>query len=320
MKNTILSRIRIFICTDWLRKSIALFFAILVYFTGSQHISEEMTWNAVPVEVTLPPGLVDTNPKPISVSVRVRGSKRSLQDRSKLTGHVRVLERNFINGQHYRLTITPDDFAQIKGIRVIEVDPRDSVHLLALERVMTRRLPVRAVFTGEIAPDFVRTGTVCIPQHVEITGAEGLLRDLADVVTEPIPLDASVTESFSYVTKLRNPNGLVIGAKNDSVQVRVSIERNISQKEFRGVPLQVQHAAGQPLHCDLTAGEKVDVVVRGPLKAVEELNPAAIHPFVNLAAGVPGQRNKLKIEGYVAVEGVEINTVKPSHIEVKIIK
>ncbi|MBQ9776141.1 MAG: YbbR-like domain-containing protein [Lentisphaeria bacterium] len=320
MKNTLLLRFQQSLRKDWLRKLIALFFAILIYFAGSQHISEEDTWEDVPVEVSLPPGLIDTNPKPIRVNVRVRGSKRNLKNRSKLSGHVQVRERDFVSGEPYRLTIKPEDFTPVKGIRVTGVEAGDATRLLALQRQMTRQVPVRAVFTGELSADFIRTDAACTPQSVDVTGPENLVQDLKDVVTEPIPLDSSVTEPFSYVAKLRNPNGLVIGAKNDSVQVRVSVERNITEKEFLNIPLQVQYTAGRPLRSYFSADVKVDVIVRGPLKAVSALDPRTIHPIINLADGVAGKRSKLKIEGYVAVEGVEIKTVKPSHIEVEIIK
>lgn len=318
MKNTLFLRIQRSVREDWLRKLIALFFAILVYFAGSQHISEEVTWQNIPVEVTLPAGLVDTNPQPINVTVRVRGSKRNLQNRGKLSGHVRVLERNFVSGQSYRLIITPEDFTPVKGIKVVSVDAKDQVHLLALQRQTTRSIPIRVTFSGELAPDFIRTEAVCIPQSVEVTGPENLVKDLADVVTEPIPLDSSVTDSFSYVTRLRNPNGLVIGAKNEAVQVRITIKRNITDREFRNIPLQIQHAAGFPRRCNLPADSKVDVIVRGVADRVAALDPRTIHPIINLATGIPAGRVKLEVKGYVAVEGVEIKTVKPSFVEVKI--
>lgn len=317
MKNIVLVRMGQSIRNDWVRKLIALFFAILVYFAGSQRIMEEAVWENIPVEVNIPNGLINTNEKPISVTVHVRGSKRDLQNRENLIGYVSVNERDFKSGEPYRLTITPEAFPQRKGIRVVKVQTRDQVHLLSLQRVKTRKLPVRVTFTGEVDPDYVYSEAV-IPQTVEVTGPESSMKDISYVVTVPIPLDPSVTESFSYVAKVQTPNGLVVSA--ESVQVRVSVRRNITERSFSGIPLHIQYASGFPRRCDLPVSKTVDVVVRGPQELVNKLDPDRIHTFIDLSDGQNEKFSKLQIKGYVDVEDVEIKQIEPSHIEVKITK
>ena len=282
MKNIVVSRIRQFIREDWLRKIIAVFFAVLIYVTGMESISEEKTWHNIPVEVSLPAGLVDTNPKPIFVSVTVRGSKRNLRNQDKLSGKVQVLERKFVNGEPYRLTISPDNFAPVKGVRVVSVDFKDQIHSLMLQRQVTRRLPVRAVFTGELPADFACDKVVCIPQDVEVIGPESLVCDLTDVVTEAIPLDSSLTESFSIKTKLRNPNALTIGAKNDSVEVQVTVVRKFTEKKFRNIPLQIpeQQQQSQTVRSAGKTGIQHPVLIL-PEKlpqAADHISPILTHP------------------------------------------
>ena len=316
MRNLRLVRLGQSLRNDWIRKLIALFFAVLVYYAGSERIMEDMVWEDIPVEVQIPEGLVNTNEKPIFVTLHVSGSKQSFRNREKLVGHVTVYERNFKSGEPYRITIAPENFPSVKGITVEKVHTRDQVQYLSLQRKKTRSLPVQVKYSGSGAPDYVYEASV-IPQNVEVTGPEGSMNDITYVMTEPVPMDASLTESFSYVAKLQKPTGLVLGT--ESVQVRVLVRHNITERKFSGIPLHIQYAAGSPRRCDLPV-HTVDVVVRGPQELVNKLSPARIHTFVNLADSQDEQSSKLAVRGYVDTETVEVKGIEPSHVEVKIKK
>ncbi|MDD3886756.1 MAG: hypothetical protein PHI35_07785, partial [Victivallaceae bacterium] len=106
-----------FVCRDFWRKAIALFFAILVYFAVRQQISEVQTMSGVPVEIALPAGLVNANPKPVTVTLTVRGSRRDLQSRIKPMGRVEVDENRFVSGKSYRIELAPADFTSTNGIQ-----------------------------------------------------------------------------------------------------------------------------------------------------------------------------------------------------------
>ncbi|MDD3885721.1 MAG: YbbR-like domain-containing protein, partial [Victivallaceae bacterium] len=267
-------------------------------------------------------GLVNANPKPVTVTLTVRGSRRDLQSRIKPMGRVEVDENRFVRGKSHRIELALADFTSTNGIQVIGVDDRDRVLELSLQRRVTRSLPVRASFIGRLSPDYVRGEVSCVPETVEVTGPEKTVSALKSMTTEDIPLDPALTESFSYSTRLVNPHGLLIGAKDDSVQVQVAIEKNYQDRRFASVPVALLSSPGAEKHLryELLEPGMVEIELRGLKGAVSTLPRAAVRPFLDMEKYLEPGVYDVPVGCYFGGTEIEVKQLTPSSIKVKVSK
>ncbi len=305
---------------DFTRKLIALFFALLVYFAGVSRISEEQTINDVPVEVILPAELVESNPKPILVSLKVRGSKRDLESKVRPAGRIEVKENDFVSGQSYKAVLGPENFRVANGVKVVAVDSNDQVQLLNLQRRLTKSVPVIPQLHGDPAPDYALIGAESVPSTVEVTGPERTINELRQIDTETIPLDASVTESFSYKAKLSNPQKLLLGV--ETVMVQVTVEKVDYTRHFDSLPVTVLATPEQlgKWRIELLDHQLADIDVEGPKKAVAALERRELRPYLDLAELAGEGEQLLPVQCDSLDSSVRVKTITPAQIKVKISK
>ena len=185
-----------FVKRDFWRKLIALFFALLLYFYVYNEIrSTPQKIDSVPVDITLPPGLMDVDPKPHFVTLHIKSNRNTTVSASMLRGRASVDYSRYIPGKPYVLTLKPDDFMSPFGVRIEGSDPGEIV--LNLQPRMSRDVPVRVTFSNQLSKDYRSSLASCIPSMVRVTGPEQLIRDLKSVSTQPIPLSENVTEGFA---------------------------------------------------------------------------------------------------------------------------
>ena len=104
---------------DFVRKMIALFFALLVFFTVSYKTGQMARVQGVTVNLILPAGIVcmdETLPK---VSLKVKGASErrlNLLTPRDFSIDLKVEERKFIMGEPYPLRIDPQDVKSPVGI------------------------------------------------------------------------------------------------------------------------------------------------------------------------------------------------------------
>ena len=92
---------------DFWRKLIALFFALLLYFYVYNEIRAPQKVDNVPVDIILPPELMDVDPKPHFVTLEVKSTRNSGVSPSALRGRAQVDYNRYIPGKPYILTLKP---------------------------------------------------------------------------------------------------------------------------------------------------------------------------------------------------------------------
>lgn len=155
---------------DFWRKLIALFFALLLYFYVYNEIRAPQKVDNVPVDIILPPELMDVDPKPHFVTLEVKSTRNSGVSPSALRGRAQVDYNRYIPGKPYILTLKPEEFDSPLGVRVIQADPREIT--LNLQQRMTRDVPVRVTFSNRLSNDYKSSLASCIPSTVRVTGPE----------------------------------------------------------------------------------------------------------------------------------------------------
>ena len=270
---------------------IALFFALLVYFSVSRELSEAQKISGVPVEVILPVELIDVEPTPHYVTVNVKGSKHDLANLNpaSLRAEGKVFYNNFIAGQPYQLQLRPEDFRSWNGVRVTSVDPGDGKIMLNLQRRRTANVPVKPTFSGELAPNYERTSVRSIPSEVQVSGPE-------------------------------QTGGVTISPTRVTVQIEVA--RNYEMRTFSSLPvllLTKPAKNGPKLNYELLDDNMlVEVTVSGLASAVRKLRRTEVLPYLEVSQITDPGIYRIDVGCYLKGESLDVKKITPTQIKVKV--
>ncbi len=322
MWNKCLSWLISLVRRDFWRKLIALGFALMVYLGVEEKLAEEQRISGVPVEIALPPELIDMEPQAHHITVTVRASKLMMKN---LTGNdlrvtVPVSYKNFVAGQPYTVHLTPELFRK-KGVRVVAIDPGEQELVLNLQRRKSRNATVRAVLESEnLSRDYTVGEVRCIPSEVQLTGPEQLINDLEQISTLPVKLDPSVTESFEYTASLKVPAGVI--SLPTRVTVQVDIVKNVASRTFKALPvgLLIEPGAERLPRVELLGASRVEVTVSGLEQTVSELPREEVKPYLDLAGLTEPGVYTVAVKCYVKGDRIDVRSIYPEEIQVKITK
>lgn len=308
---------------DILRKIIAVFFAILVYFSVKEKLAEEIKISGVPVNIVLPTELLDVDNKPHYVSVICSGSRRAISNIAPgdLRALVRVEFSNFVDGEPYKVLLKPDDFRTESGVRVVAVDNKDKELLLNLQAKGKRNVQIRAKFNSleNLTRDYEVIGVKYIPSEVELAGPKNIIKEIMAVTTEPIPLDSSVSESFEYAVKLDPPAGMKV--LPERVIAQIDIGKRFSSRVFAAVPVMLLNLPGQDqLRCELSGPTRVEVMLKGTPQVLAAVNENEIKAYVDVTKISQAGVYNCPVKCYVNGVGIEVASVYPDQIPLKVTK
>lgn len=284
--NGVLKRVIRLFTKDWLRKVIALLVALALYSIISGNTGKEQTFTRIPVELEIPETLVNMDSAPPYLAkVIVRGNSAQLKHLSAndLKIKMQVRKENFSTHTPYIMRLSPDDVKSPFGTSVIAIEPQ--VLTLNLEPLASKKVPVKVQFSGqeEMNHDYLISNVVFTPSEVTVSGAEPLLRDISEVETQAIPLNASATESFDYTAALSCRGGLAVTP--EMVNCRVEIVKGNENRELEGVPLTLLVPPGleSKFNIDLISASNVKVTLYGPRGKVAMLDEKSLNIFADLS-------------------------------------
>ncbi len=306
---------------DMLRKMIALFFAVLLYFYISNLIhSETREVHNVPLQLELPLGLVSQTELP-DVSLRVRGDARgmgSLRPRD-LLGKIRIEQA--VPAEMLTIELRPEMFMAPTGLNVLEVIAPRKINVM-LERVHTVKVPIRPRYNSlsNLARDYAVERVTFLPPEAQVRGPESVVKALSAIYTEPIPIDAQVTESFEYTVRLDIPPGLD-GCSPEKVTARIAVGRSRTTRTFVGVPVRLTVAAGAPpvWNMDIRPSAQVELTLSGPLEKVNALRLSDLKPYLELPSATRPGDYTVPVGCYLDAPGdVEITRIEPATLTIKL--
>lgn len=263
------------------RAIVALGLAFGLWFFVADEQGAEVLVSAPLELVNVPTGLEVVDQSVQEVDVRLRGASGLLRDaplqglraRLDLTGEAPG-ERTWFLGT--------EAIEAPSGVQVMRVDPPQV--LLRLDRTLTSTVRVSPRVLGQPATGFEIHSVVIEPLELAVEGPESLLRDTAQITTEPISAQG-LRETFSQRLQIELDPALRPSVRY--VDVRLDIGEAREPRELR---LAVWLTPGEPdgPACQPTLNEIVANVriPRSMLSQVDESNLFAVVSCAGLQDGI----------------------------------
>jgi YbbR domain-containing protein len=208
-----------FLTENWILKIVSLVFALVLWFfvIGERRVEVGFT---VPLElVNEPEGLMVANEVPNLVDIRLNGPRTLLMNLSPADISIAVDLTDLKPGLtsfkrlEERLNIP-------SGLKVTRLSP--SFVDVKLERIRDKKVPVEIVLRGEPAEGYTLAGYDIAPQKVVVEGAESEIKDVSQVLTEPVDIEG-IRESFTLIVPL-DYQGRYTQLKEDrTVEIQVHV-------------------------------------------------------------------------------------------------
>ena len=310
-----------FFKNDILRKAIALFFAILFYFTVISRLGVEEQISNVPVEIDLPTTLLNLGESTPKVSLIIKGSKGILKEMNRASFKIKasVKVSDYISGEVYTLRLNNSNISTPLGVKVVRIEPRDL--LLDLDRKTSKKVKVIPTFTNKDAlPQGYAVDTVSFkPSEVMITGPESLLEKIYSVKSAPIPLSSSLIESFDYETKIMDESSISISQKK--VKVRVEIIRQSKTVTIKNIAIKILEAPNKTgkFKVELLSSPHVAVTLNGLKSTIDLLKNTSIKPYIDISSLDTAGTFSVNVACWInSRDKITVKNIYPDKVQVKI--
>lgn len=310
-----------FIAKDWLRKCVALFFAVLIWYVVDQQLHEFEHFRNIPVEIQTEDGFIVINKGTQFVTVKLRGPESELRDISspdiKVSVYLPAPEKT---GQ-IQQPIAHEDITLPRGVKVDKViPPRITVDI---DRIETKReVPVRIVTSGKLSPTLkeIEDERVMNPQTVDITGPSRLIEGIDSVQTDPEFFDSKVIGSYEknlYIAK-QVP---LVKASPEKVTVSFKIEEINSEDIFRDLTISLlKNESETGLKLSKPLPQLDQVTLQGPKAALKKITLDKIKTFIDISGIKEPGRHKRPVQVWLSDPEVKVIFASPSEIDVELEK
>lgn len=321
-----MKRVVSFFRHDWMRKLFALLFAVIIYWNINDARQKNQVFHNVPVEVTLSPDLYMPGGNTFQVSMTIRGTEERLQKLvfERPSGKI-AIDSSMVDDGKCRITLTPENFSCGARNKVISISPAELE--LNIQRIITRKIPVKARISGQASPGYELLEARCQPSAIEVTGPEKTVNAITDINTEPIQDNLGDSNS-NFRVKVVNPLPELLSISQEPVLVTTKvIPMQEARKVFSGV--QVLYMSDlRPAKSERWEIAKIDpasvkVTVAGTKAEINKLTAGDVNVYVN----IPGTTidNGISVDlplQYQITSGIPVKkvTIQPEHVKVSIKK
>ncbi len=303
---------------DYLRKLIAICFALLVWWKISTQIGVEEIIRNVPVNIVTSEQTVnlDESVRYVDITVRGRSQKRlNLLSPSDFKIQLDVGDNAYSPTKPVAFKIIR--FASISkpfGINITKTSPETLV--LHFDRTATKEVPVIARFTGMTSEDYACGEVKLLPDKAVISGPESVMSTISRVQTEPIFLDRRTTEDFEYIVKVSEPHGKV-SVVPPKVLAQVEIYRKYDTRIFSGLPVYVMGTANSGKTVRKISPSNVDITISGVKSTLEVMNGSELSAFIDINSIKGAGLSKIKTQCFINLPNIKVISITPSEIEVE---
>ena len=266
-------------------KVIALLFAIFLWL----HVTAQQLENQrfrVPLSLAgIPDSLTIIHEVPEFVEVTIRGSRSSLLKlrlfgRLKATVDLQDIKQGRVNiPLSSAILNVSEDFDP----REVEIEEPQTL-TLNFERVVTRMVPVRLAYKGEIPQDMIITADpTIIPERVRVGGAMSIVSGISFVNTEQIDIRGKRG-------KLTQEVAIDVVGRNVTVSPpNVLVEMELSRRGVRTLanlpPTILQDTDDVTVHY---APKTVSLTIEGPEEVIREITSDKISILLDITTRAPG--------------------------------
>jgi YbbR domain-containing protein len=313
-----------FLTTDWIRKLVALFFAWLIWYFVSLQLQETQTLRDVKVQFKHAPDIIILNEDELpTITVTLRGSRRSLDELT--SNNLRVTHRieSDINVVSYQAVLRKQSVEVPPNVRVERIDP-DTI-IMDVDRRTISNLPVRARFTGQLAPGMARKNVIFVPNSVRVSGPNRMLVELREVITEAIPLDENTRSDFEVDVALENPNPKLFTINPRRVSMAVELSRTTDEKFFAELPVFVINDPRTEYYIaevlDLPR-PRIQAVIEGPKTTMDHLTDASVRAFIDISDSREADTRTLPVQIWINARDCRVreNSIRPASLRVRLAK
>lgn len=217
-------------------KLLSLAFALILWFFVMGEQKQEVSY-AVPLIIkSVPPGLMVANEVPNQIDVRISGPRTLLMNLQPKDISIAVDLKGLEPGLSSFKRLE-ERFNLPSALKVTRLSP--SFVDVKLERIKSKKVPVKAVVAGVPADGYKFDSIQFSPAEVAVEGAESELKDVNLVETDPVDIDGG-KDSFTLIVPL-NYRGKYTKLRDDkTVEIQVAIS-----KLFQPEP-EAEQAVAQP--------------------------------------------------------------------------
>ena len=200
-------------------KLLSLAFALILWFFVMGEQKQELSY-AVPLAIkNLPANLMVANEIPSQVDVRISGPRTLLMNLDPKDMGIAVDLKGLQPGitSFKRL----EELFNLPGaLKITRLSP--SFVDVRLERIKDKKVPVKLIVSGAPAPGFELREIQLTPAEVLVEGAEGELKNIAQVETDPVEIEG-VRDSFSLIVPIDYRGRYTYLKEDRTVEVHVTI-------------------------------------------------------------------------------------------------
>jgi YbbR domain-containing protein len=173
-----------------------------------------------------------------------------------------------------RIMLEPSIVHPPPGMRVLSVHP-SSIEFI-LDRLVERRLNIRADLTGKTALGF-SVGTVrFIPEKVRIQGPTSRMSNVEFISTQSISIH-NLSSDFSTDIDLR-PLPPPLRLLEKRVTVYVDIIEELIERTFQNIPVMLEGAPPQSRFSPST----IDISLKGPRRLIDRIQKTDLEAYVDV--------------------------------------
>ncbi|MFO7914483.1 MAG: CdaR family protein [Candidatus Krumholzibacteriales bacterium] len=278
--------------------SIICAFFLWVHVTAQRVEDQSMS---VPLELTgLPDSLTIINDIPESIDVTVKETRANLT-RMRLFGDIEAivdLSRGREGWVNFRLSPEILHFSDGDRPREISID-KPKVLALNFKKVLTKSVPVKLVYSGNMSRDNIIMNTpVIIPRTIKVRGASNVLEDINFLPTEEIDIrnrTGVISEKVKLMTR-----GYNIEIDPETVHVEMKISERKTRTLANIPPTVLVDNQNLEISCSPAV---TSLTLSGPRELVEDIVSSDISIILNISDASPGTY-KLKPE-IIVPDGID---------------
>ena len=311
-----------FIKKNFLRKVIAIFFAILVYMKASTELGEEKIIQSIPINFITHGNVEVMGYKPKTVNLTVRASKKSVNLLTHSSFRIDIPITDAIlkkhkntNYDHIIIDIKQSYIHSPSGVDIISVNPSDLT--VRCDKNISKTIPIEPLFKGAPPLDYKKGVITITPKHTTVTGPESILKEVKSVNTDPIQLDMSTVDSFQVEKKLQ-PIATKIIASPSEVQIKVEIYKALATRVFENIPLFLLISNKLIIYTPKLLTRTVDVTLHGPKSHLELLSKNQIRAFIDTAAYNKPGIYEAKVDTWCKDPKLDVKFIEPSFVKVEL--
>ena len=204
---------------NWFLKLLSLIFALILWFFVMGEQKQEVPYAVPLVLKNVPPGMMVASEVPGRVDVRISGPRTLMMNLRPADMSIAVDLKDLQPGltSFKRLE---EGFNLPSARKVTRVSP--SYVDVKLERIREKVVPVQVMLSGTPANGAVVEAVVAVPPRVTVEGAESEIKNVAEVVTEPVDL-TGIRESFKVMVPIDYRGRYTSLKEIQSTEVRVTL-------------------------------------------------------------------------------------------------